>query len=370
MDHKSLLQKLQHIMETPFEINGLQTIENAKFKAEESLGEASFIVNDRLYFHLSNENQEQPLVISVPAHQVSASERALIEWIITSMQSASPMHADHTTEQSNMNMLGAWIIEQIDSSDAVTIPEGLDNLTSVFRVGIVPFYITYEGGHDSGVAPKSMYKLLQSYFGGEIMLVLLQQDKWLVLAEEAMVLDRTELKDVDQGAERTELALESELMAFAEGLYEVVANEWVGVFNLSVHSPLYSLDSLPHVTSLLMETIQLGKIFRMSEHVHFPWRFTLERLVSRIPEEQRSSYLNEVKDSSILFDEETISTLEIFFQLDCNVSETAKRLYIHRNTLIYRLDKIKQETGLDVRSFKDAVLVKLTLLLYKVTKRL
>ncbi|GJM80639.1 hypothetical protein HMSSN139_31350 [Paenibacillus sp. HMSSN-139] len=55
--------------------------------------------------------------------------------------------------------------------------------------------------------------------------------------------------------------------------------------------------------------------------------------------------------------------------MDCNVSETAKRLYIHRNTLLYRMDKFKQETGLDVRTFNDAVLVKLELLLYKVTKR-
>jgi DNA-binding PucR family transcriptional regulator len=70
-----------------------------------------------------------------------------------------------------------------------------------------------------------------------------------------------------------------------------------------------------------------------------------------------------------LLDAETISTLETFFQLDCNVSETAKKLYIHRNTLLYRLDKFKQETSLDVRSFQDAVLVKIALQLYKVTKR-
>jgi len=72
----------------------------------------------------------------------------------------------------------------------------------------------------------------------------------------------------------------------------------------------------------------------------------------------------------LLQDEEIRTTLETFFALDCNVSETAKRLYIHRNTLLYRMDKFKQETGLDVRTFNDAVLVKLELLLYKVTKRL
>ncbi|MNC73523.1 Purine catabolism regulatory protein [compost metagenome] len=70
-----------------------------------------------------------------------------------------------------------------------------------------------------------------------------------------------------------------------------------------------------------------------------------------------------------VLDQEMLSTLENFFALDCNVSETAKKLYIHRNTLLYRLDKFKQETGKDVRTFNDAVLVKTALLLYKVTKR-
>jgi len=68
-------------------------------------------------------------------------------------------------------------------------------------------------------------------------------------------------------------------------------------------------------------------------------------------------------------DPETLATLEIFFEQDCSVSETAKQLYIHRNTLLYRLDKFKQETGLDVRTFRDAVLVRIAISLYKVTKR-
>jgi len=68
-------------------------------------------------------------------------------------------------------------------------------------------------------------------------------------------------------------------------------------------------------------------------------------------------------------DSETVATLDAFFSMDCNVSETAKKLFIHRNTLLYRLDKIKNEAGLDVRSFNDAVLVRILLLLYKVTKR-
>ena len=96
----------------------------------------------------------------------------------------------------------------------------------------------------------------------------------------------------------------------------------------------------------------------------------LERLLNAIPETQRAKYLEQsLKRTDLFVEPEMLATLETFFSLDCNVSETAKKLYIHRNTLLYRLDKLKQETGLDVRLFRDAVLMKIILLLYKVTKR-
>jgi carbohydrate diacid regulator len=96
----------------------------------------------------------------------------------------------------------------------------------------------------------------------------------------------------------------------------------------------------------------------------------LERLLNTIPEAQRAKFVEQaLKRTDVFLEPEILTTLETFFALDCNVSETAKKLYIHRNTLLYRLDKLKQETELDVRLFRDAVLVKIILLLYKVTKR-
>jgi DNA-binding PucR family transcriptional regulator len=96
----------------------------------------------------------------------------------------------------------------------------------------------------------------------------------------------------------------------------------------------------------------------------------LEKLLHLLPERDRTKFLEQVlKGADHVLDAETQTTLEQFFALDCNVSETAKKLYVHRNTLLYRLDKFKNETGLDVRTFSDAVLVRIALLLYKVTKR-
>ena len=68
------------------------------------------------------------------------------------------------------------------------------------------------------------------------------------------------------------------------------------------------------------------------------------------------------------FDDETLSTINKFFENSLNVSETSRQLYIHRNTLVYRLDKIQKITGLDLRVFDDAITFKIALMVVKYMK--
>ena len=68
------------------------------------------------------------------------------------------------------------------------------------------------------------------------------------------------------------------------------------------------------------------------------------------------------------FDEETLTTISRFFENSLNVSETSRQLFIHRNTLVYRLDKIQKVTGLDLRVFDDAITFKIALLVVKYMK--
>ena len=65
------------------------------------------------------------------------------------------------------------------------------------------------------------------------------------------------------------------------------------------------------------------------------------------------------------FDDETLATVNKFFENNLNVSETSRQLYIHRNTLVYRLDKLQKMTGLDMRNFDDAIIFKITLMVSK-----
>ena len=70
------------------------------------------------------------------------------------------------------------------------------------------------------------------------------------------------------------------------------------------------------------------------------------------------------------FDEETLPTISKFFENSLNVSETSRQLYIHRNTLVYRLDKLQKSTGLDLRSFDDALTFKIALMVVNYMKYL
>ena len=67
-------------------------------------------------------------------------------------------------------------------------------------------------------------------------------------------------------------------------------------------------------------------------------------------------------------DEETLDTVNCFFENDLNVSETARQLFIHRNTLMYRLEKIRKLTGLDIRVFDEAIIFKLAMVIHRHVK--
>lgn len=96
----------------------------------------------------------------------------------------------------------------------------------------------------------------------------------------------------------------------------------------------------------------------------------INRLVYQLPLPLCERYLNEVfiKGSFASLEEETLETVKCFFSNDLNVSETARQLFIHRNTLMYRLEKIKRLTGLDIRIFDQAIIFKLAMVIYRHVK--
>ncbi|MFK4343699.1 MULTISPECIES: PucR family transcriptional regulator [unclassified Paenibacillus] len=379
LDTEWIQQQLQNIIQAPFTILPWcpEMIAEGQ-SAESAVPDKSFVRDSIIYFPFRAVAGELA-AFAVEAKHLTDRERKLIEALLWNMeqfrqdetgtqQPDNPVYA----EEERMKRFGQWLIQQAGNlQNEEELPDELGLRDSLLSF-MVPIVLTGEGTQEGAIAYTQLYRLLASYFGGNVLLTPLNEQSWLIMAKKELLLGTEDDRDKDvetRDADFTE-SLEEVLTAFSLGLYELIANEWVGVFHLAVSKPSILLQSLPKELNLLWETIHLGKIFHVTEHIHFSWELHLERLLNRISKEQREQFLEQVVRSSVILeDAETMATLDIFFQLDCNVSETAKRLYVHRNTLIYRLDKIKQETGLDVRTFNDAVLVKLFLLLYKVTKR-
>lgn len=112
--------------------------------------------------------------------------------------------------------------------------------------------------------------------------------------------------------------------------------------------------------------------FNTSElEAHSFKEFVLEKMLNEISKNKLDEYLDlliETGKEDVFNDEEIVSTAEGFLENDLNVSETSRKLFLHRNTLIYRLDKIERSTGLDIRKFSDALTFKLINLLKKLVK--
>jgi carbohydrate diacid regulator len=116
--------------------------------------------------------------------------------------------------------------------------------------------------------------------------------------------------------------------------------------------------------------LDVGKIFYSGRNVVAYSNLGIGRLIYQLPMPLCKMFIKEIFDgkSPDEFDEETLTTINKFFENSLNVSETSRQLYIHRNTLVYRLDKLQKSTNLDLRVFEDAITFKIALMVVKYMK--
>ncbi len=110
--------------------------------------------------------------------------------------------------------------------------------------------------------------------------------------------------------------------------------------------------------------LDVGKIFFKDRSIIAYSLLGIGRLIYQLPIPLCKMFIEEIFEgrSPEDFDEETLTTINKFFENSLNVSETSRQLYIHRNTLVYRLDKLEKSTGLDLRVFEDAITFKIALM--------
>jgi carbohydrate diacid regulator len=118
--------------------------------------------------------------------------------------------------------------------------------------------------------------------------------------------------------------------------------------------------------------LDVGKIFYAEKKVTAYNTLGIGRLIYQLPVNLCRIFIDEIfgSETPLELDEETLTTINKFFENNLNVSETSRQLFVHRNTLVYRIEKLEKSTGLDIRRFDDALTFKIALMVLNYMKYL
>ena len=158
---------------------------------------------------------------------------------------------------------------------------------------------------------------------------------------------------------------------YAEFLRQSVYEETGVPVRISVGGTVKTLVDLSTSYSQAMTAVRMSNAINSKGEVHSFKEYILIRMLEDMPKFKLNENLEILMDSGareIFSDEEMINTAEEFLENSLNVSETARKLYLHRNTLTYRLDKIERATGLNIRKFSDAVTFRLITILSRLVR--
>ena len=140
---------------------------------------------------------------------------------------------------------------------------------------------------------------------------------------------------------------------------EAMTSAWVSYSNVA--------DDIMELSDAYKEArtaLEVGKIFYAEKNVFGYNQLGIGRLIYQLPTQVCDMFVNEifVDESLESIDDETLNIIRTFFENNLNLSETSRQLYVHRNTLVYRFEKLQKRFGLDVRTFEDALAFKLAMM--------
>ena len=158
-----------------------------------------------------------------------------------------------------------------------------------------------------------------------------------------------------------------ELQKMAQNVQETLARELGVKTVVGIGTSASHIRDLARTYKEAQVANDVGKVFETKRTIISYENLGIGRLIYQLPTTLCEMFLREVfkKNPIDALDQETLFTINKFFENNLNVSETARRLFVHRNTLVYRLEKIKKLTGLDLREFDDAITFKVALMVKK-----
>ncbi len=165
----------------------------------------------------------------------------------------------------------------------------------------------------------------------------------------------------------TEPYTKDSLKKIAQSIVEMINAELMTTVYVGMGTPTSVINDIARSYSEAIIALEIGRVFESDNYILSYDTLGIGRLIYQLPSKLCELFLDEIfkKESINVLDDETLQTINKFFENNLNVSETSRQLFVHRNTLVYRLDKIERLTGLDLRKFDDAVVFKVAVLVNK-----
>jgi sugar diacid utilization regulator len=288
---------------------------------------------------------------AIPEINLSRAERELISLFLYEKE---PIHTEDEPSEGSFSWgppMKDWILREDSDSQ---VPDCLKALQALYSDSekVIPILLASHGEHSISAVYKDASELFQSFYERETVLIPLSANEWLLLLDSELLTENTE-----------ELVIQA-MESLGEVLHEVIISELAEHLNIVLNTPV-NWTGLPAAYRKLSLQLRIGKTYLPDQSVYTPKGLMVEQMLESLDPSMKAAWISLLPNLFEAFkDTEMRQTIRHFFENDAKLTETAKVLYIHRNTLLYRLDKFKQETGWDIRKFSHAMLVKLALMMY------
>ena len=155
-----------------------------------------------------------------------------------------------------------------------------------------------------------------------------------------------------------------EIEKVAKSIADTLSAEFFAKVSIGIGTIVDNIKDLAKSYKEAQVSLEVGKVFDTDKNIISYENLGIGRLIYQLPTTLCEMFLQEVfkKGSMDSLDREALTTIQAFFENNLNVSETSRKLFVHRNTLVYRLEKIRKMTGLDLREFEDAITFKVALM--------
>ncbi|MBE6549372.1 MAG: PucR family transcriptional regulator [Ruminococcaceae bacterium] len=235
------------------------------------------------------------------------------------------------------------ILDNILSSDIYIKSKELHFNTEELRiVFLIKFY---------GKTDMMPFEMLQNMFPDK------SKDYVISVGEHDIVL----VKELKAGTEMRDIE------KTAVNIADTLSSEFYTKVSIGISTIVDNIKDLAKAYQEAQVALEVGKVFETEKNIISYENLGIGRLIYQLPTTLCEMFLQEVfkKGSLDSLDRETLMTIQCFFENNLNVSETSRKLFVHRNTLVYRLEKIRKLTGLDLREFEHAITFKVALMVRK-----